>query len=471
MKKKKTWIVLTVAFLFSLVLFVSIPLCVLFFVPPQYGATYYAELSDMTERLKTKEKKIVLIGNSSTAFGLNLAVMERSFPDYKICPFGLYGAVGTKAMLELAKPYLGEGDIVVISPEINEQAMSLYFSGEELLKCADGDLSLLSPFLMSEGGSILSKLPSYLTKKYEYFVNGAPKPDGVYQKGSFDENCQMVYERGYNVMPELYDTDSLIDFSVGLIDTSFVDYINEYDVACEKKGVTLYYNFCPVNRLAVTSDATGEEFFAKLNDSLSCPIIGALSNYVLDAEWFYDSNFHLNTLGSLRYSYQLASDLKPYLGIFSEVEMEEIEKPLPPTELEEGNNEDENCFLYEETGNGLKVVGLTEEGRTREKLTLPSSHDGKAVLSLGEKALQGDVFLTELRLPKGLRKIEDNAFMGCIRLEKIILSATTPVCTVGSHLLDGCQRATVYAPDYDSYLKYIVNYYWGQYASKISYLK
>lgn len=76
------------------------------FLPAQFSNTYYGELSIMYTRLKNTEgKKIVVIGNSAVAFGVDSALLEEELNkngyEYTVCNFGLYGALGTKLILVL----------------------------------------------------------------------------------------------------------------------------------------------------------------------------------------------------------------------------------------------------------------------------------------------------------------------------------------------------------------------------------
>ena len=98
----------------------------------------------MYDRLyETEGKKIVFIGNSALAFGLRTDFIKDELPDYKIVNFGLYGAIGTKAMLDLSKDAISEGDIVIVAPERNDQAQSLFFSAENVWLSMDADFSML----------------------------------------------------------------------------------------------------------------------------------------------------------------------------------------------------------------------------------------------------------------------------------------------------------------------------------------
>lgn len=104
-----------------------------FWTSAVFSGTYYGELYDMYQRIQdSSRKKIVIIGNSSVPFGVDSELMEKELgydqADYKVCNFGLYGAIGTKVMLDLSEEYINKDDIVIFSPELDSQSLSLYFS-------------------------------------------------------------------------------------------------------------------------------------------------------------------------------------------------------------------------------------------------------------------------------------------------------------------------------------------------------
>ena len=83
MNKERRKIFITVILVCFFVLFsILVPLFGVFLtgilLPAQYDETYYGELAQMYSKLKnTRGKKIVVIGNSNVAFGLDSALAEK----------------------------------------------------------------------------------------------------------------------------------------------------------------------------------------------------------------------------------------------------------------------------------------------------------------------------------------------------------------------------------------------------------
>lgn len=129
--------------LIVLLILLSFPFVSIFIVtekaPNQYNNTYLAEFNDKYNLLNnTKEKKIIFVGGSSLPFGLRSDLIEEQIPNYKVVNFGLYATLGTKFMMDMSKSNIDEGDIVILSPELNAQTYSLYFNPTAVLQACDG---------------------------------------------------------------------------------------------------------------------------------------------------------------------------------------------------------------------------------------------------------------------------------------------------------------------------------------------
>ena len=124
MKKSKILIGVIIGFIAILAPFVSV---VAFAVsmPAQYTDTFVGELNEKVDRLyEIDEPKIVVVGGSSVAFGLDSAMLEK-YTGMPVVNFGLYAALGPKVMLDLSRDGIKEGDIVIIAPELDAQTLSL----------------------------------------------------------------------------------------------------------------------------------------------------------------------------------------------------------------------------------------------------------------------------------------------------------------------------------------------------------
>ena len=443
-----------------------------FGLPPQYARVYHAALCDKVELLaKTEGPRIVLIGGSGAAFNVDSGLLERGLPAYHVVNFGLYAGLGTAVMLELALPELRAGDIAVFMPELSEQTLSDWFDAEMLWQAAEERPLLLTRLDASRREALLAAFPRYAAQKARFcLTGGAPQGDGVYARSSFDGHGDIRAElRPANCMPGGHDAGTLPDFGDQTLTAGFVSRVNDFARACRQRDVRMFFRFCPVNASALTPGqlAQTEELEGRARGALSCELLGSVRRAVMDAGWFFDTNFHLNAAGAAMNTILLLEELKEALGDAGPLTVPRPAMPaLEAVETEAGVDDDAGCFLYAPEGEGLAVVGLTDVGRTRTALTVPSHAQGLPVTSLRAGALSGTVSLRKLTLQANILSIADGAFAGCDELTEIILLKDDPGrCAVGTGLLSGTGAViTVPAACYGSYC---TSYFWAVHASRL----
>ena len=448
---KKGWKILM-----AVLLVLLLPVGVLvrgWMLPEFYGDTYYAVLAKMHQRLETADgPKILVVGGSNVAFGLNGALLEELLEEqgynYTVCPFGLYAAVGTGAMLDLARDDLGQGDIVVLAMEPTSETMSEYFGASAFWKCAEEAPEMLLELGKQRQAAVFGNYVPYLQERLEIERSGIlPGGQGVYAADSFDERCDLVFDRAGNAMTLGWDTSSPVDLETAVISRDFAGELDAFCAAAEQKGARVVMSFSPVNRSALTDDSreTVAAFFQRCNESVSCPVISDPNRYILDSGWFYDNNFHLNSSGAEVRTVLLAEDLLAFLGCYREVTYELPEMPDPIAVLPEGEA-DAGMFRFRPVDGGWLVSGLTEAGLEQTVLTVPAVYEGKPVAGLTAEALKGAVRLEELHLPETVEALPDGLFRECVNLTRLVLEHRERVCSVTERTFAGAEQLRVYVP-------------------------
>ena len=447
-------------------------------LPAQYDETFCGQLPDMYRRLEdTEGKKIVIIGNSSVAFGINSALCEEllqeSGEDYTVCNFGLYGVLGTRMMLELCKDELSEGDILIFAPELSAQTLSNYFSAKEAWYALDGDMSLVWKFHGTDLEKLIGNYPGYVAKKLALYRSGqAASASGIYAHASFDDHGDMLPgTREYNIMPDGVDVNNPIVLSEELFSADFIDYVNAYYADVQAKGVEMYYSFSPMNAASISEMELEniDTLYSFIRESFDFPIMSDISSRIMEKEFFYDSNYHLNESGMVHHTVNLVNDIKNQLGNTSKTAVVLPEKPIAPDAsiVGEGDNSCADCFTYTRDGNYYIIDGLTEAGMARSTLIVPYQVNGLYVKGFTASTFAGNKNIEEITLQENITSVPNNSFDGCRRLKKIILTHTEPSgLSVGYFFLEGT-KAEVYVPK--AHMSAFINdYFWGYYAQKIN---
>lgn len=399
-----------------------------FGLPVQFGDTFMGELKSKYERLKeTSGKRIVLVGGSGVAFDCDSALMDDFFPSYEIVNFGMYAGLGTKAVMDLSENYIHEGDIVILSPEQSEQTFSDYFNGEYMWQAADGAFGMLRDLKSENFEAMLGNFPRFALEKLNYVMKGQkPQTDSTYQKKSFNTYGDIELDTcRENILPNGYDVNQKVRFTEDVVQPEFMDYMNDWAKRLEKKGAVVWYRYCPVNKLSVEDMDDLAAYDVFLRQKLDFPVIGNPENSLMEAEWFFDTNFHLNQPGKEVNTVQLIRDMKAMLGDDRAVTVELPEKPH----------------------------------RTWGDV----SAETRIWTAKDSETYQGEETIV---IPENVTQIEDYAFSNCAGLKQIVLEQKDPSkCIVGQHLLDGT-GAEILVPQMsvDSYKR---NYFWSVYAGRI----
>ncbi len=475
---KRAGVVLRVAAGFLLVI---IP-CLIFLaveasLPDQYSETYYAQLPAMVQRLaETDGKKIVIVGNSAVSFGVDSSLFEKLLQDggedYEVCNFGLYGLLGTKMMLELSRDYLQPGDIVILVPELTEYTLSQAFSAQDAWYALEGDMQLFRHLSAEEQWSLLGSFPSFVAEKLRRYRAGeAASPSGIYARASFDAHGDLTTaDREYNMMPDGVDENNFIDLTPALFSDDFIAYVNTCAADLQGRDIQVYYAFPPVNEAALIA-ADSESlcvFYDFVRDSFDFPIMNDIENCIMEKEFFFDTNFHLNATGMIHYTVNLVENIKNQLGNTSKTEIVLPEKPVKPDEsiVGEGDNTCADCFTYIKDGNYYIIDGLTEKGKESTSLTIPYQVNGLYVKRYLPDVFVGNTTITEITIQANITSIPNSGFKGCKALKKVILTHEKPSdLSVGYRLLDGT-NAKIYIQK-ACVNTFVNDYSWGYYEQKI----
>lgn len=447
-----------------------------------YEKTYLGAFDEKYQRLyETEHKKIVFIGGSSLPFGLRSDLIEEELGgEYEVINFGLYATLGTKFMMDMAKDAIKEGDIVILAPELNAQTYSLYFNPEAALQATGERPTMRFRLPLKDQISMAYSYVSYGIEQIKYAANdNAPDPIGVYRADSLNEWGDICVSLPNNIMNNGYDSNMEVTVGETLLDEEFFAYVNDYAEDVEDEGAKFYFNYSPVNVLAMkSSKAARSEFEAALNEMLDCELLGTIEDYMIDERYFYDTNFHLNSDGAIYFSDLLARSLKGVLGweTTSSIQV----PPPPPLEsdvvvevlnegvafedyLGEPNVDYVDVFEYAQTGATYKIVGVKDEYISITEVILPSVYNGKNVTAVDSEAFYGCAMLEYIHVGTTYKSLAASAFSGCASLKGVYLYKTdgNQLTPPAQGLLDGAPDGIkLYIPEGSNYTS---GYTWVNY--------
>ena len=417
----------------SILLTVSLGPALSVAIPPQHEKEFENAITEKMDRLKDLDRsgknKAVIIGGSSTAFGFDSELLEE-YLGMPVVNLGTYAALGTKLMLDLADGYIKKGDIVIISPEIEAQTLSMYFSSAATLRAIDGEYSLLFDIPAKHWLNLYGASWSHSITKWNHFKNGtAPNSSGVYNADNFNVYGDIEYDRKENKMTYYYDKkNNAIRLDESILSADFAEYLNDYYKKLTRRGAQAYFYYCPMNILSAEATGTYEnrfDFQKYLDAQLDIPIIGDIDSHLMEPGYFYDTNFHLNGAGARMNTILLLEELFLYRGDVRGIEEEKPAAPALPEHsyIYDGVDPNAEYFTFMQKADGYYMItGVKDEYRHLTELTIPVAYNGCKVNTIGKGAFEGSsVDKLIITVDTNLTDIMNGAFSGASNLSGLYI--------------------------------------------------
>lgn len=238
--------------------------------------------------------------------------------EYVVCNMGVNGDINGAFQMEIILSCLGEGDILVHSPEQMSapQLMSSFYLDGRMFIMIEGNYDLLSIPDFSDNDLIFRAYMHYAE------IRGREEPCS-YSDGrteSFNEYGDFTYPRPYDEATEnerdVTYSDDKYNFVPEMLTEEGVAKLAGYYAAAEDAGAKVYITYAPVNssaQTAVSVEEAGESFDARFKQLLAPYGYAPISDYrdyIYSGRYFYDSDYHLNDYGAIMRTVQLIKDLQ-----------------------------------------------------------------------------------------------------------------------------------------------------------------
>lgn len=277
-------------------------------VMPQYMNSYNASLIDKIDRLNSLNgPKIVLLGDSNVAFGIESQLIENAF-GIPVVNMGLHGGLGNAFHEQMARLNVCKGDIYIIchsdfsdNNEIANEALAW--------STIENHFELWRILRIQDIYPMIKAYPAYLKKCLKLFVAGEGNQlvDGCYSRNAFNKYGDVCFER---VSAEYTFEDAV---KPPKINKTAINRINELNNWLNERDAILLVAGYPIGKGNLT--APDEEFLKiqkELEERLECPFISEYKDYMLDYDLFYNTRLHLTTQGARIRTNQLINDLRQW---------------------------------------------------------------------------------------------------------------------------------------------------------------
>jgi hypothetical protein len=291
------------------------------------GNDYANATIDKHDRLqKARPPRLIFVGGSSMAFGLDSPTVEKEMP-YSVVNMGLMAPVGLRFMLDEIRHEIHEGDVVLLCPDFTTYFTPVDGHGEDLLTMLKARPKSFT-YLGSPGQlvNLLGSIPYVASRKVirrgdraleirktedpmTDFINGT-----IGRRANFNEYGDMVGHINVN-WPFERESGHLEKLE---FDEETIVLINEFYQYARTRGSLVLVMYAPLEETYYNEvKQIIDGLHNRLRKGLHCPIIGSPDEYIFPDEYFFDDVFHLDGHGRIMRTKKVIRDLQIGLGISS----------------------------------------------------------------------------------------------------------------------------------------------------------
>lgn len=285
-------------------------------VGSQYTNSYQAAFVDKLERLNSiDEPKIILVGHSNLAFGMNSEELQKEF-GMPVVNLGLHGGLGNVFYEEAAKKNINKGDIVVICNSSYADDGNIYDPDLAWITI-DCNKSMYGIFSIKDWIRLFPAYNNYWWDSFKMWITktGNRYEDGCYARNAFNE-CGDVIVRPDSLQMDVEDYFSQMQIAAPEVNDICTKRLNRLNDYCTNRGAKMVVAGFPIayGAYSVYDEKDFEDFQAKLEESLDCEVISDFRDYFYPYDYFYNTYLHLNEKGAQARTTQLISDLKKWMS-------------------------------------------------------------------------------------------------------------------------------------------------------------
>lgn len=252
-------------------------------------------------------KKIIIVGGSGSYFGYDSEIIDKALNgEYVIINFGENANVSALLYFDLIEEFLGEGDIVLWSPEPGRNTLGSYSVGYRAWYFRQSDYGFLRYIDRFQFTDLISCFPDQCVEMknaekknilpYDAFNNSASKyGDGLDTANRINQGKSYSYS--FN------DDIGAKDEMAALVKRM------------KDKGASVLFTYAAMQKDGGgISDNVIKEYTERLTSVLDITVISDYKNCLYPQEYFWDSKWHLVWEGAQERSRHVAEDLKKQLG-------------------------------------------------------------------------------------------------------------------------------------------------------------
>ncbi|MEJ0104619.1 MAG: hypothetical protein WDO19_19550 [Bacteroidota bacterium] len=284
--------------LFGLIVFSIIFLLAMDLGKNDYKSTYMAAMIDKHNRLSgLKSPRLIFVGGSSTAFGVNSEEMENEL-GVSVTNMALIAGLGLDFILNETAAVMKSGDTIILAPEYYLDVEGNYELKVYTAKCFPEAKNYFNQDYLKNVTTVKFKEIKDNLKiiSNQLFPKKLAVSDyhTIYNnRNSFNAYGDMVGHFSYGLPPSLNDKGK---FAYRYYDG--IDNLNRFYETAQQKGVKVFYVYHAYaeSQYRQVADVI-EKYSSDLQNDMKIPILGQPTDFVYPDSLFFDTVLHLNKKG------------------------------------------------------------------------------------------------------------------------------------------------------------------------------
>ncbi len=267
----------------------------------------------------TPQPRIILVGDSSLAFGMDSAMVQKA-TGYNVINMGLHGGLGLLYIMDELKPYLKKDDIVIFNLDYTHYIG--FGTGDNTLI----EVTIVMPWIIRYYSRenympFITNIPVTFQRRLRGLFNPSKEGPGHRRSGfnEYGDNIGHIgltsdYFKGMDFIAQYVPQARQLNMTRFLpdrVNEPVVLYMNRFSSYWERRGVKIYLAYSPLlENDRPKQEKTLRSLDRDIRERIHMKVIGNPLNYIYPQKYFFDNEFHLNGEGRELRTRQLLEDLK-----------------------------------------------------------------------------------------------------------------------------------------------------------------
>ncbi len=294
---------------------------------PVYSGSYFDGFSDRYDYLLSlgENRKMILFSGSSGRYGYDSTEFEKVFPEYRIVNMGIYAYTNALPQYEMIRPFLKEGDLLLVAPEFDavpEQFCTSNRLDTGFWAMMESNYDAASSLDMTVFSGIFDSFAAYQhvragmgSRSYGESPSQYDDDGNRYDFATYNMQGDFILPRSNSERDELH-RHNIADYTTETVTAEAADALDKELKRFSDSGIRVFFTYAPRNRSSLTERSTKEareQIHLLLTERLSVPVISTLEDSLYSGVYFWNIDNHLSTEGVQIRTAQVIRDLKQSL--------------------------------------------------------------------------------------------------------------------------------------------------------------